>query len=150
MTQDVLLVVVPEALQAHQDELRRVNADGAVGGVHDGLSRLLDAVDGAHFGLSVQNRLQHVGQLSQPDAAGNAFATGLRMAEIQKIQRHVNGAQTRRAGRDAALHAAVKLVDHGLSLAGRFDIKSAHDSDHSLFFNSGNLLCRFPSPAFVC
>ena len=47
------------------------------------------------------------------------------MAELQKGQGHINGTQTRRAGRDPALHVLVKAVDDRLRLACGFDVESA-------------------------
>ena len=124
--ENVLLIVIPEALEPHQHQLRGVDADGAVGGVHDGLSRLLDAVDDLDVRLTVQHFLHHFRQLAEADTAGDAFAAGLGMAQVQEVQRHVNGAQARRAGCDAPLHVAVKLVYHRLGLVRGLDVKTAH------------------------
>ena len=128
VAEDMLLIVVPEGLKAHQHQLGGVDADGAVGGVHDGLGRLLDPAEDADVRLAVQHLLQHVGELSQSDAAGHALSAGLGVAQIQKIQSHVDGAQARRAGCDPLLHAPVELIHHRLGLAGGLDVQSAHGS----------------------
>ena len=91
MVLDVLLVVVPEALQTVQHKPCRVPADGAVGGVHDGAGGLLDNGDGAHVGGAVQHRVDELAQLPQTDAAGHALAAGLGVAQLQKRQRHIHG-----------------------------------------------------------
>ena len=46
--------------------------------------------------------------------------------EVEKIQRHIHRAQSRRAGGNPPLHIPVKLLHHGLGLAGHFDFQSAH------------------------
>ncbi|MPN32871.1 hypothetical protein SDC9_180354 [bioreactor metagenome] len=57
----MFLIIVPKAQKAHENQLGGVDADGAVGGVHDGLGRHLDAVNGADIRFSVQNASQHIG-----------------------------------------------------------------------------------------
>ena len=137
VAEDMLLIVVPEGLKAHQHQLGGVDADGAVGGVHDGLGRLLDPAEDADVRLAVQHLLQHPGELPQADPAGDALSAGLGMAEIQEVQCHVDGAQTRRTGSDPALHIPVELVHYRLGLAGSFDVQSAHRS--SLLFHRINV-----------
>ena len=126
VVEDVLLVVVPEAPQAHENQIGRVDADGAVRGVHNHLGGALNAVENLHAGLAVQHLADHVGQLGQPHPARHALAAGLGTAEVQKIQRHVHRAQTRGAGGDPPLHVPVQLLHHGLGLAGGLDFQSAH------------------------
>ena len=89
---------------------------------------VLDDADGVHVGGAVQHLGNELGQLAQADAAGNALAAGLGVAQLQKRQRHFHRAQARRAGGDPALHIAVKTLYHGLSPAGGFDVKSAQNS----------------------
>ena len=133
MVEDVLLVVVPEALEPHQHQLGGVDADGAVGSIHNGLGRAFNPVENPDIGLSVQHLPQHLGQLSQTDPAGHALAAGLGVAQLQEIQSHVNGTQARRAGGDPMLHVPVELIHHRLGLAGSLDVQSAHGVPSLLF-----------------
>jgi hypothetical protein len=48
------------------------------------------------------------------------------VTEIQKIQSHVNGAQSRRTGGNSALHILIELVDNRLCLNGGFNVKATH------------------------
>ena len=124
--EDVLLIVIPEALQAHENQVGGVNADGAVRRVHDDLGSGLDPVQDLQLGLALQHLPDHVGKLGQADAAGHALAAGLGLAQVQEIQRHVHRAQARRAGGDPPLHVPVQLLHHGLCLAGHLHFQSAH------------------------
>ena len=123
---NVLLIVVPEALEPHQYQLRRIHADGAVRRIHDHLGGVLNPTQNSHGRISVQHFPNHVGKLRQSNAAGHALAAGLRLTEVEKIQRHIHRAQSRRAGGNPPLHIPVKLLHHGLGLAGHFDFQSAH------------------------
>ena len=126
VVEDVLLIVVPEAPEAHKDQIGRVNADGTVRRVHNHLGGALNAVQDLHAGLAVQHLPDHVGKLGQPHPAGHALAAGLGTAQIQKVQRHIHRTQSRRAGGDPPLHVPVQLLHHGLGLAGGLDFQSAH------------------------
>ena len=126
VVEDVLLIVVPEAPNPHEDQVGRVNADGAVRRVHDHLGSALDAVQNLHAGLAVQHLPDHIGKLGQPHPAGHALAAGLGTAEIQKVQRHVHRAQPRGACGNPPLHVPVQLLHHGLGLTGGLDFQSAH------------------------
>ena len=127
VVEDMLLVIVPEALEAHEDQAGGVGADGAVRRVHNDLGGFLNPPEDAQIRLPVQHLPDHVGQLGQSDAAGHALAAGLGPAEVQEIQGHVHGAEARRAGRDAPLHVPVELLHHRLGLAGGLHFQSAHD-----------------------
>ena len=126
MVQDVLLVVVPEALQAVHHQPGSVPSDGAVGGVYDGARRLFNGNQGAHGGGAGKHLLQEQGKLAQANAAGHALAAALGMAQAQEAQRHIHRAQARGAGGNASLHITVKIFYHSFSPAGRLDIQSAH------------------------
>ena len=126
VAEDVFLIVVPDAVEARQHQLGGVDADGAVRGGHDYLRRVLDQLEDVQGRPSVQDLVEQVRQLSQAHPAGHAFPAGLGMAEVQKVQRHINRAQARRAGLDPVLHAAVQMFHHHLGLAGGFNIQSAH------------------------
>ena len=126
MMENVLLIVVPKALETHQDQLRRIYADGTVRRVHNDLGRIFDPPQDPHRRIPVQYFPDHVGKLRQSDAAGHALAAGLCLTEVEKIQRHIHRTQARRAGGNPPLHIPVKLFHHGLGLAGHFDFQSAH------------------------
>ena len=119
--EDVLLIVIPEAPQAHQHQVGGVDADGAVRRVHDDLGGGRDPVQDLQLRLTLQYLPDHVGKLGQSDAAGHALAAGLGLAQVQEIQRHIHRAQARRAGGDPPLHVPVQLFHHGLCLAGHLD-----------------------------
>ena len=123
---DVLLIIVPKAQQSHQHQLGRVDPDGTVRRVHDDPGGLFDPVEDTQFRFAVQHLADHAGELGQTDPAGHAFAAGLRLTQVQKIQGHVDRTQTRRAGSDPPFHIAVQLFHHSLRLTGSFDIQSAH------------------------
>ena len=117
----MLLIVLPEALEAHQDHVGGVNADGAVRRILNDTGGFLDQVNGLRCCGGVQHLLEQSGQLSQTDAARNTFAAGLCMAQTQERQRHIHRTQTRRTGADAPLDIAVQAGNDGLSLARRFN-----------------------------
>lgn len=77
---DVLLIVLPEAPHPFQHHVGRLIADGAVGGVGDGLGGALNQVDGLQAGGAVQHTLDQHSQLAQPHPAGDAFPASLGMA----------------------------------------------------------------------
>ena len=118
-------IVVPEALKAAQDQLRCVASDGAVSRGDDGPRRFFDGVDGQHGARSVEHLPHQRGKLAESNAAGHAFAARLRVAQLQKCQRHIDRTQARGAGRDPAFHVLVEAVDDRLGLACGFDIQSA-------------------------
>ena len=122
VAEDVLLIVIPEALNTHQHQPGSLDADGAVGSVYDGLGGALDELHRLHRGLTVQHVLEQLRQLAQTDTAGNAFAAGLGVTEVEEIPGHVDGTKARRAGGNTALHIPVELVYHGLGAAGGLDI----------------------------
>ena len=122
---DMVHIVVPEALKAAQNQLRRVAPDGAVGRGDDGPRRFFDGVDSQHCASSVEHLPHQRGKLAEPNAAGHAFAARLRVTQLQKCQRHIDRTQARGAGRDPAFHVLVEAVNDRLGLACGFDIQSA-------------------------
>ena len=118
-------IIVTEALKAAQDELRCVTADRTVRRGNDRARRSFDGVNGHHCAGSVQNLSHQRGKLAKADPARHTFAARLRVAELQERQRHVNGAQSGRAGRDSAFHVLVQPVNDCLRPAGSFNIQSA-------------------------
>ena len=125
VVEDVLLIILPEALEAHQDHVGGIDADGAVRRVGDGLRRLLDVGEDAEIRLPFQHLLQHIGQLRESDAAGHAFSAGLGPAEIQKVQRQIHRAKTRRTCGNPLLHVPVELLHGGIRLTGSLYLQSA-------------------------
>ena len=53
VVEDVLLIIVPEALQPHQHQLGGVDADGTVRCVHDDLSGVFNAAEDADLRLTL-------------------------------------------------------------------------------------------------
>ena len=125
VVEDVLLIVRPEALEAHQDHVGGVDADGAVRRVDDDLRRDLDVVEDTEVRLALQDLLEHVGELGETNAAGHALAAGLGPAEVEEVQRQVHRAEAGRARGDPLLHVPVELLDGGIRLAGGLHLKSA-------------------------
>lgn len=74
------------------------------------------------------------GKLAESNAAGHAFAARLRVAQLQKCQRHIDRTQARGAGRDPAFHVLVEAVDDRLGLACGFD---------TILLKAGSLLLLF-------
>lgn len=85
MVLNVVHIIVPEALKAAQDQLRRVAADGAVGRGDDGARRFFDGVDGQHRTSTVEHLPHQYAQLAKSNAAGHAFAARLRVAQLQNV-----------------------------------------------------------------
>ena len=123
--QDMLFVVVAEALQTVHHQACGIAADGAVGGVDDTAGGFFDDVNGLHGGGTVKYLGNQLRQLPQADTAGHALAAGLCMAKLQKAQRHIHRTQTRGTGGNAPLDVTIQIIHHSLCTAGRFDIKSA-------------------------
>ena len=125
--QDMFLIIVPEALQAHQDQIGRVDPDGTIRAVHDDLGGIFDPAQDAYVRLPVQHFTDHVGDLAEANTAGHALAAGLSLTQVQKIQGHIHRAQARGAGRDSAFHVPVQLFHDSLRLAGSLYFQSTHD-----------------------
>ena len=124
VAQDVLFIVVAEALHAVKHQARRIAANGAVGAVDDHARHALDDRDGLHRGFALEHLLHQLRELAEADTAGNALAARLRMAEVQKALGQVHRTQSRRACGDTPLHIAVQPVDDGLGMGGRHNIES--------------------------
>ena len=124
VAQNMLFVVVAEALHAVKHQARRIAANGAVGAVDDHTRHALDDRDGLHRGFALEHLLHQLRELAEADTAGNALAARLRMAEIQKALGQVHRTQSRRACGDTPLHIAVQPVDDGLGMGGRHNIES--------------------------
>ena len=129
----VLLIILAEAAHALQYHGGGLVADGAVGRVHDGGGRLLDQVDGGFVGVLVQHAFQQRFQLRKPDAAGDAFAAGLRVAQPQKVECQVHRAQPRRVGGDAVAHIAAQVLHDLLRAVRRLDRESYHRGSSSVY-----------------
>lgn len=126
LVEDVLLVIIPEALQTIQHQPGGIAPDGAVRRIDDAAGGLLNGDQGVHGGCAGEHLLQEHGKLPQADAAGHAFAAALGVAQAQKAQRHIHRAQTRGTGGNTPLHVAIEVFHHGLGPAGRLDIQPAH------------------------
>ena len=124
VAQDMLFIVVAEALHAVEHQTRRIASDGTVGAVDDHARHALDDRNGLHRSLALEHLLYQLRELTETDAAGHALAASLRMTEVQKALREVHRAQSRGARSDTPLHIAVQPVDNGLCMGGRHDIKS--------------------------
>ena len=105
--------------------MRRIASDGAVGRGDNCARGLFNGVDCGHRTGAVENLTHQCTQLSKTNAAGHTFAARLRVAQLQKGQRHIDGTQSRRTGRDPALHILVQPVNDSLRLTRGFDIESA-------------------------
>ena len=126
MMQDVLPEIVLKAGHAVEDQGGGVEADGAVGAVHDVPGGGFDLIQGLHAGLAVQHFSEKRGQLAQSDPAGSTLPAGLSVAHVQETERDVDGTESGGACRNAALHPGVHGVDQFLSLAFCLDSQSAH------------------------
>ena len=124
VAQDMLFIVVAEALYTVEHQSRRVAADGAVGAVDDHMRQTLDDRNGLHRRLALKHQFHQLRELAETDAAGNALAAGLRMAKIQKALGKIHRTKARRACGNTPLHIAVQPVNNGLRVGGRHNIKS--------------------------
>ncbi len=118
VVQDVLLVVVPEALQPVQHQSGGVAPDGAVGGVHDGPGGFLDNGQGAHVAVPSSTVAISLLSCPRPMRQGTHLPQDWAWHSCRNDQGHIHRAQPRRAGGDAPLHVAVEIVHHGLGAAG--------------------------------
>ena len=125
---DVLDKVVAEAAHALEHHAGGFLPDGAVRSEVDALGRPLDGVDGAHVGAAVQNGIEKFFQTAEADAAGNALAARLRVADVQKRNGQIDRTQFGRTGLNAAFHVLVQAFDGRLRLIFCDDAESAHDS----------------------
>ena len=112
---------IAEALHALQNHARRLVADRAVRCILNDTRRLFDQVDGFARSGGIEDRFQQGGQLSQPNAAGDAFSAGLRVAQTQERQRHIDRAEARRAGADTVFDITVKAFYNSLRPPGSLD-----------------------------
>ena len=126
MVRNMFFIVAAKSMQPHENQLGGVDSDGTVRGICDDLSRCFDSAQNTEVRFSVQYLTQHAGQLRQSDAAGDAFPAGLCLAQVQEIQCHIYRAQSGRAGRNAAFHIPVQLLNNFLSMPWYFYFQSTH------------------------
>ena len=86
-------VVVGKAPDSVEYQLGGVLADGAGGGFLNGAGGVLDDLHVAGLGPAIQHVGQEDGELGKAYPAGHAFAAGLGVAQVQKIQRHIHRTQ---------------------------------------------------------
>ena len=123
---DMLLVILPVTPDAFEHHIGGFIADGAVSGGDDDAGGFLDEVNGIHGGLAGENLLQHNLQLAEAHAAGDAFAAGLGVAQLEEGGGHIHWAQSRRAGDDTAFQILVEALYNDLGLVGTSDGESVH------------------------
>ena len=126
--EDMLLIVVPEALDALDDHPGGLLADGAVRGGEYALRGPLDQVQGLQLRGAVQDRFHQVLQLSQADPAGSAFPAGLGMADMQEAPGQVHRTEARLARLDSPFRIPVQLLHRLLRTVFGVDTQSAHIS----------------------
>ena len=100
-------VGIAEAFQSHQHQMRGIGANGTVCCIHNDPGGLLNPIQNTQLRFALQNFTNHIGQLSQANTAGDTLTTGLRLTQIQKVQRHIYRAQSGRTGGNALLHVSV-------------------------------------------
>ena len=122
---DVLPVVVGKAADAVEHQLGGVLTDGAGGTFFNRAGGVLDDFHMSGLGPAIQHIRQQDRQLGEAYPAGHAFAAGLGMTQVQKVQRHIHRTESRRRGGDPALHVVVELLHHHLGPVRRFDVKTA-------------------------
>ena len=125
--QDMFLIIVPEALQAHQDQIGRVDPDGTIRAVHDDLGGIFDPAQDAYVRLPVQHFTDHVGDLVEANTAGHALAAGLSLDTGSENSGPYPQGTGPGAGRDSAFHVPVQLFHDSLRLAGSLYFQSTHD-----------------------
>ena len=135
-------VFVSEPVQTAQHHPRRFRADGTVRRNLDVLRQPLDFTKRCHCRASVEHIFQIRRQLSQSDAAGHAFSTGLRMAEPKEVQRQIHRADAGRAGYNAAFQILIQTL-YGLNrLVLDCNFESAHITPPCFFVKVAQI-CLF-------
>ena len=137
--ENVLLVIVPKALQAHQDQICRVDADGAVRRFGNGLRGAFNAGQNSDFRLSVEYLCQHAGQLGKTNAAGNAFAAGLRATGDSWHQCHIHWGSSVGWRRFAVPYSALKCPTIAWACPGILT-SSLLISFHAFLFRSNSIV----------
>lgn len=92
----MLLVILPEALQAVQHHAPRAIPDGAVRRQVNRIRRALEKVQILLRAIAVEDLLQQFLDRPQAHAAGNTLAAALGMAHLHHRQGHIHGARTAR------------------------------------------------------
>ena len=126
---DMINVIVPDALQPGQHHVRGLKTDGAVGGIRDVVRGLFDQSQRIHRRRPVQNLLQEVLQLPEPDPAGHALSAGLRVTQLQKRKLKIHRTKSRRTGDNMTLQILVQPFYRKLRLIRCADFQSAHKSN---------------------
>ena len=117
----MLLIILAEAANPLQNHVCRFIANRTACGIGNHLCGTLNYVNGFHGCGTVKHLLDQHLQLSQTNAAGHTFPTGLRMAQPQVIQRHIHRTQSVGTGTNAALHIPMQTIQDILGAPGRFN-----------------------------
>ena len=103
-----------EGVQAFQQGVRRLVADGAIRRVAHHLGQRAHALDLGGVGLAIHQMTQHARQLRQAIAARHAFAARLQRALLEQRQLLRQRAHARRHGVDATLLPVQEPADAGI------------------------------------
>ena len=103
-----------EGIQAFQQGVRRLVADGAIRCVAHHLGQRAHALDLGRVGLAIHQMAQHACQLGQAVTARHAFAARLQRALLEQRQLLRQRAHARRHGVDATLLPVQEPADAGI------------------------------------
>ena len=103
-----------EGVQAFQQGVRRLVADGAIRRVAHHLGQRAHALDLGGVGLAIHQMTQHARQLRQAIAARHAFAARLQRALLEQRQLLRQRAHARRHGVDATLLPVQEPANAGI------------------------------------
>ena len=117
-----------EGVQALQQGVGRLVADGAIRRVAHHLRQRAHALDLGGVGLAIHQMAQHGGQLRQAVAARHALAARLQRAFLQQRQLLRQRAHARRHGVDAAFLPVQEPADAGVVRRGGRNGQSRHFS----------------------
>ena len=89
--------------------------DGTISRIKNALCRFFNHLDRIHIRMMIQNRIQQLFQLPQPDSAWYTFSTGLGMTHLEKRTGKIHRAQSRRAGCNSSFQIFIKTFNRHLS-----------------------------------
>ena len=103
-------VIVPEGLQPVEHEARGLKPDGAVGTVINGGGAAAHGAEVVRRAAAVEDLFKKRVQPVQPHAAGNAFSTALRKAQLHERGGQIDRTAPERRRSAAASERGIQLV----------------------------------------
>ena len=117
-------IVIFERREVVEDEFRRLETDGAVGGVVNHKSGAFYKLKVAFASLSLKDFIHKRSKLVESHPARNAFSEALRKAELYECAGKLYRAVTRRRSLHSALDIGINLFQRRLRSVGSCYLKS--------------------------